>query len=259
MNAVNDFQLHELVAEEPQRPARIALRRCRAGQRNQLRLPRTVQLPRLAIDLLATLQRRFKPLLHAALAHPFHGGGSNPQNRRDIRVGASAILPILVCQQQDVRVLPAMRRRFPVHNPGQLRSLLRAQPHPVSLPAFRFHGLPPSARSARPSRHAPAPTQLRPAMADRSSQRTSGSLVVCIRRHTISGQQCKPRPQEWSARETRQINSDATLVVGAKQRIPIPDEKVWTQYCCFNGLSPGFRGPIGGICGRGDRVRGSDS
>ena len=58
---------------------------------------------------------------------------------------------------------------------------------PVSLPTFRFHGLPPSARSARPSRHAPAPTQLRPAMADRSSQRTSGSLVVCIRRHTISG------------------------------------------------------------------------
>ena len=48
-------------------------------------------------------------------------------------------------------MLPAMRRRFPVHNPGQLRSLLRAQPHPVSLPAFRFHGLPPSARSARPS------------------------------------------------------------------------------------------------------------
>ena len=59
----------------------------------------------------------------------------------------------------------------------------------------------PSARSASPSRHAPAPTQLRPAMVDRSSQRTSGSLVVCLLRHTISGQQCKPRPQETKARE----------------------------------------------------------
>ena len=214
VNTVNDFQFDELVAEEPPRPPRMALRRCRAGQRNQLRLPRTVQLPRLAIDLLATLHRRLKALLHAALAHPFHGGGTNPQNRRDIRVGASAILPILVCQQQDVRVLPAIRSRFPVHNPGQLRSLLRAQPHPVFASCLSFpwpasvcsfgQTVPPRSRA----------TQIRPAMEDRSSRRTSGSLVVCLRRHTISGRQCKPirSGSEWSARETRQINSDATLV-----------------------------------------------
>ena len=36
-------------------------------------------------------------------------------------------------------MLPAMRSRSPVHNPRLLGTLILAEPHPVSLPAFQFH------------------------------------------------------------------------------------------------------------------------
>src|SRR5581483_7670967 len=69
-DGVGDRQFHQLVGQEPQRPARLAGRWLAAGERHQARFLRAVELAVMEPPGGAAIQGRLQALLDELLAHP---------------------------------------------------------------------------------------------------------------------------------------------------------------------------------------------
>ena len=80
-NAFGNLQLDKLALLHPKGPPRTPSGRRRTRQRDKLRVRLAVQLPRLPVRLLATLNRRLDPLHHASLANALNRPLTHAQNR----------------------------------------------------------------------------------------------------------------------------------------------------------------------------------
>src|SRR3954453_4864379 len=142
----HDLQFHHPFGQEPQCPTPPALRRPRAGQSQQLRLLRAVQLARVNPWARPGQQRRLQPVLDKALPHPPNRAHTDPHG-----FGNSGIRPVRsafgrVPLQQHPRVYQPARGCFaPRDHVTERLSLLRRQRPPVPPPPCR---LPPQYHAA---------------------------------------------------------------------------------------------------------------
>ncbi len=150
---LDDAQFDHFALQKTQAPARVALRRLRAGERDQSCLRRPVEYlahrrpgPRLAA------QHGLEAFLHKLLARPM--------NRRRIgseRLDDAAVAPALagfryVPLQEDARLGQNLRPVLALtHHRLQTLALLRLEPHHITLHRRRLsrHSQPPSCESRR--------------------------------------------------------------------------------------------------------------
>jgi hypothetical protein len=128
------FQRDEFVGQEPQAPAPAALRRGRAGQRDQPRLVRPIQLAFVDPARRLRVQGRFKAFLDKAAAHALDAAHMHPDRLRHLHVGPARPTVRSVRQQKHPRMAQRARRGFaPRDQAIQFSSLLSRERHTVAL------------------------------------------------------------------------------------------------------------------------------
>ena len=123
-----------------QRPPRPPDRRVATGDRDQLRLAFAIQHRCPLAAPLAAFQRSREAVLYTTLTHLLDRLWSDPHLLPYLRVALSRSVFSLVCQQQDLRIPPAVGR-LPsgLYQPGQFVPFFRLEADHVE---FHFHPLP---------------------------------------------------------------------------------------------------------------------
>ena len=133
-DALHYLAFHQPVRQQLQRPTGPSLRSFGAGQRNQVGLPRTIQLLLTPIKLLPSSQCRLNSLIYAAPTHPLHCRNPYSQSPGYLLVRQWALSLILITEQQDAGVSLLISRHTPLGRQGfQFLLFLFRQLHPVFL------------------------------------------------------------------------------------------------------------------------------
>jgi len=111
----------EAVGQQAGAPASVSLRRCAAGQRDQVRLTRPIELGGIRPLGRARVERQVEPLLHEEQAEAAYRARAHVQRPGDLLIrpaGATLIRPAGATRrdislEQDARVRYLARRRFP--------------------------------------------------------------------------------------------------------------------------------------------------
>jgi hypothetical protein len=138
-------QLDHVLGQKPQRPARLSVRRSRAGQRDQVRLLCTIKLSLVEARSRAVgSQGRLQALLDKALTQSLDGGDTRVKGVRDALVRPARPAFGLIRLEQHLGVLETAHIRLA---PGQqtlkLLALLSGERHTILL----GHGWPPTGSS----------------------------------------------------------------------------------------------------------------
>jgi hypothetical protein len=138
-------QFDHALGQKPQRPAGAFVGRRRAGQRDQVRLLRTIKLSLVEARSRAVgSQGRLQSLLDKALAQSLDGGDTRVKGVRDARVRPARPAFGLIRLEQHLGVLETTHIRFaPGQQTVKLLALLSGERHAVLL----GHGWPPAGSS----------------------------------------------------------------------------------------------------------------
>ena len=101
------------VGQQAGAPARVSLRRCAAGQRDQVRLTRPIELGGIRPLGRARVERQGEPLLHEEQAEAAHRARAHVQRPGDLLIRPAGATRRDISLEQDARVRYLARRRFP--------------------------------------------------------------------------------------------------------------------------------------------------
>jgi len=133
-NRADDFQLHRLLGQQPQRPARLALRGRAASQGNEPRFLRPIKGPLIATGTRLGQQRGRQALLDKALAYALDRAGAEVQRLGGLLIATAGTGLGLVDLQQHAGVcqFAGIGLSFP-NQTCEFVSFFAAQGHTVLL------------------------------------------------------------------------------------------------------------------------------
>jgi hypothetical protein len=207
---VHVLQLDHALREQAQRPARLALRRAGASQRQQMRLLLAVQLARVEPRGGLGQQRRREPLLDEPLPHPLDGTDAHLQRRGDLLVDTRRPALGRVGLEQDTGV-------------GQLAGVsLAARDQPAEVVALlrRQRDLVPLRHRHRPAGINPVHRNCAANPPNQGRQSTSGIPHRATRLRDPNREACRAGLQGTVARQVLSSGEVAPILIRLQRRKP---------------------------------------